>query len=892
MLHARTFKTRYRWTATRTAFGLLSFGASLGAGPRAAAQAPPPAPSTSPGAPGGQANAPPERVQAPRLLEGAEATYPEDAAARRIEATVVLRLTVGADGTVKDAEVVASAGGGFDEAARVAALRLRFAPATRDGRPVTSRILFPYDFRLPSEPAPPLAPARAAPAPPSPAPATSPSTSTGPSVIRPRQVPVEVTVRGRPTEAQRLLQSAEAVAVVDTRRAQTQSSDLGEVMARAQGVSVRRSGGLGSVGRVSLNGLQDDQIRFFLDGVPLELAGYPFGVANVPVNLVERVEIYRGVVPARFGADALGGAVHLVSDAPDETRLSASYQVGSFGTRRVTAAGRYHHDPTGFVAGGSAFFDVARNDYLVDDRKIVDDLGRIRLEAVRRFHDGYRAYGGSVEAGVVDRPWAKRLLLRGFASTYDKELQHNPVMEVPYGEVTYGETVAGATLRYEQPILPSLDLDLVGSYAHRTIYLADKGEWVYDWLGRRTTRRDPPGDELPGEIDGRAHDRTQWQKSGLARATLTLRLAPGHALRLSVAPTFTKRTGDERAQTAPGERDPLTARQELFTLVGGIEHEANTWAMAGAPTGEEHDAARDDRVQNILFAKAYFMRSSSEAVLPGGVFRPLTRDTFHVGVGDSLRFRLFDWLDAKASYELATRLPSPDEIFGDGLLIAPNVELDPETSHNINLGPRLELRRTAVGDISAELNGFLRESEDLIFRVFLHSQGELYSFQFDNVARARALGVESQLGWVSPGRWVSLDGGVTLQDVRNASSAGRFGDFEGDRMPNRPWLFASWGARSRVPRLLTRGDELEPFYVGRYVHEFFRAWESRGVKESKDLVPSQLTHGIGVTYSMRTGFARFSTTIEVQNLTDERVYDFFGVQRPGRTLSLKVTGEM
>src|SRR5262249_19840782 len=129
----------------------------------------------------------------------------------------------------------------------------------------------------------------------------------------------------------------EAVTVVETERAQRESSDLGEVLARTQGIGVRRAGGLGSDTRFSIDGLTDDQVRFFLDGVPLELAGYPFGIANVPVNLIERVEIYSGVVPARFGADALGGAVNLVTD--DDLRghkLAASYEVGSFGTLRLT----------------------------------------------------------------------------------------------------------------------------------------------------------------------------------------------------------------------------------------------------------------------------------------------------------------------------------------------------------------------------------------------------------------------------------------------------------------------------------------------------------------------------------------------------------------------------
>lgn len=881
---------------TKTVSMLLALGVLLGAGGRAVAQEPPSEPSAGTGAP----KPPSAQVQAPQLLEGAEATYPDDARAQRIEAEVDLRLTLSAKGTVTDVEVVGSAGHGFDEAAREAALRFRFAPATRDGRPVASRILFRYKFRLPPEPAPasaaPPEPASTTAAPPEPASATAalpapatatppppPSTSTSPHEAQPRQKPIEVMVRGRQSEAQRLVQSAEAVAVIDTRRAQRQSADLGEVMARTQGVSVRRSGGLGSSTGFSLNGLQDEQIRFFLDGVPLDLAGYPFGIANVPVNLVERVEIYRGVVPARFGADALGGAVHLVTDQRYDTHLSASYQVGSFGTRRLTAAGRYRHDSSGFVAAGSAFFDIARNDYPIDVEE-PDEHGLPRPVTVPRFHDGYLAYGGSAEVGAVDRPWARRLLLRGFVSTYDKELQHNPVMTVRYGEVTYGETAAGATLRYEQPLLPNLELDLLGSYAHRVIDFLDKGQWVYDWYGHRVRFRKPPG-----EIEATPHDQTHWQHSGLARAMLTFRAAPRHTLRLVVAPTFTKRTGDERIQQLPDERDPLSARRELFTLVSGLEVEQSAWSMPGSPEGEARDAARDDRVQNILFVKGYLMHASSEEVLPGNAFRPLAQDKLRAGIGDSLRVRLTEWLYAKASYELTTRLPTPNEMFGNGVVIAPNLELDPETSHNANLGPRLELRRTAVGDVTADINIFLRESDGLIT---LLGNGAFRFLRYENVSNARALGVESQLGWVSPGRWVSLDGGATFQDVRNTSSEGTYGEFEGDRLPNRPWLFASWGARARIPRLLVQADELEPFYVGRYVHEFFRSWESAGREDSKRLVQSQLTHGIGVTYSTRTDLARFSTTFEVQNLTGERVYDFFGVQRPGRTLSLKVTGEI
>ena len=676
----------------------------------------------------------------------------------------------------------------------------------------------------------------------------------------------EVTVAVNRSEAKRLQQSAEAVTVVDTRKAQRQTVDMGEVLARTQGVAIRRSGGLGSEARFSLNGLYDDQIRFFLDGVPLDFAGYPFGIANVPVNLIDRVEVYRGVVPVRFGADALGGAVNLVTDQSYETHLGVSYQIGSFGTHRATVDGRWRHEPTGFVAGGAAFLDVAKNDYEVDV-EVADAQGRLSPATVPRFHDAYLAYGATLEVGVVDQPWARRLTLQAFASTYDKDLQHNLVMTVPYGEVTYGETVYGFTARYDLPIDERLDLELVANYAHRAIDFVDKGQWVYDWYGQRIRER-----RVAGEIESDPTDQTVWDDAGFGRATLTARLAPEHTLRASVSPNYTTRTGDERIQADPNARDPLTAERDLFTLVSGVEYELSLLA---------------DKLNNIAFVKDYVYKASSEEVLPGNIYRE--RDTNHhsLGVGDAFRYQVLPWLYAKASYEYATRLPRPDEVFGDGVLVLANLELQPEVSHNANIGPRIELRDELAGEWTLDINGFLRESDRL---VVLLGNDRFSSYQ--NVYKARSLGIENALTWLSPGRYVGLDGTLTWQDVRNASSSGTFGDYEGDRIPNRPYLFASWGARLRFANMPGAEDTIEPFYAGRYVHGFFRGWESQGLRAFKQVVDTQVTHSGGVSWNFDHYPYRGSATLEIDNFTDAKVFDNFGVQRPGRAFYLKVTGEL
>ncbi|WP_394836411.1 TonB-dependent siderophore myxochelin receptor MxcH [Pendulispora rubella] len=796
-------------------------------------------------------------VQPPELVAFVEAEYPPAALAARREGRVVLRLTLDREGLVIDADVKEPAGYGFDEAARSAALRFRFSPARRGDKPVAARILYTYEFRLPPEPEPPAAP-------------PAPGVEQAPGAPAPRppaaaEVPVEVKVKGL-SEVARLRQSAQAVKVIELEQAQRETADLGEVLARSGGISVRRGGGLGAGTRLSLNGLTDDQIRFLVDGIPLELAGYPFGVANVPLNLVERVEIYRGVVPIRFGADALGGVVNLRTDTEVRgTHGAASYQVGSFGTHRLTFSGHTLDEPTGSFTRVTAFHDYAKNDYPVDVEAVAAN-GRVEPARVDRFHDAYRSTGASVETGLINRPWAKRLLLRAFVTDYAKEVQNNLIMSVPYGEVEYGELTAGATLRYENTFAKNVSVSFVGGYTQNRIWLRDVSQCVYSWFGRCNTMR-PRG----GEVDGIPHDTLTIQHSGFGRLNASWQLHPQHAVRLSLSPTYVTRTGDERRGLNSNERDPLAAQRDLFTLVSGLEYQIDGFG---------------DRLENIAFVKDYLQLARAEEPRPGGFVSRNDRNTHRFGVGNAIRYRFLPWLYGKTSYELATRLPSPNEVFGtNGVIIAANLGLKPETSHNVNVGFTIDTAETRVGAWRFDVNAFLRETDNLI----VLPAGAATS-TYENILSARSLGAETTAGWTSPGEYLALDGNFTYLDFRNTSSEGTFGN-DGDRIPNRPYLLANGSARLQFRRVAASNDEIALVWNTRYVHEFYRSWESLGSRESKQVVPSQLLHSLALTYLVRGNPFILSFTGEVQNLTNEPAYDFIGVQRPGRAFYFKTTAE-
>jgi len=88
------------------------------------------------------------RNRAPRPIYTPEPVYPEKARKEKIKGTVVLSLTVGADGLPHDIKVEKPLGHGLDEKALEAVRQWRFQPALKDGKPVETQISVSIEFKL------------------------------------------------------------------------------------------------------------------------------------------------------------------------------------------------------------------------------------------------------------------------------------------------------------------------------------------------------------------------------------------------------------------------------------------------------------------------------------------------------------------------------------------------------------------------------------------------------------------------------------------------------------------------------------------------------------------------------------------------------------------------
>lgn len=825
---------------------------------------------TGPGSPEAAA-APAMQVIPPQVLTSVQATYPEDALRKGVEGTVTLALIISIGGKVEAADVIEGPSPSLNEAARDAVLQFQFAPALVGGQPTAVRVRYAYEFQLPvsahPDPASPeahVAPAADSEPMPEEAALPAPAFSEHPQPAASVDGEAEVVVKGY-REGDRLRRSSAAVTVVELEQAKRESSDMGTVLARAEGVSVQQVGGLGSQARFNLGGFDDTQVRFFIDGIPLEYQGFALGVQNVPLNLVERVEIYKGVVPIQFGADSLGGAFNLVTDRTSAgARVSASYQAGSFDTHRATASARYLDPQTGLFFKGEGFFDSTDNDYEVDVL-MGDKTGQNTQRTVRRFHDAYSAQGANAEVGIVNADWARRLLLRGFATSYHKELQHNARMTTPYGEAAYGGFASGLSLRHEHDMGLGLSSSLVVGYTYdRSDFVDEPGDCIYSWLAEcRPIRRD-----TSGELRARATNQTLWDHTGYARWNLRWEVTPGHELGLATAPTFFSRAGEEHLITEPDAFRPLSGRRELFKWISGAEYRAKGFG---------------ERLENVLFAKSYLNTAQSDELLSKTVSVDRSVQRVHWGAGDAFRYGFNEWALAKLSYEYSVRLPEPREIFGNGAQVGENLELRPERSHNINLTLLVDYFQTSAGDLDASMTGFYRDAQDLVVLL-----GRAEVFFYENVYRAQVMGIEGAATWVTPGEFLELGANATYQDLRNRADEGLFAQFKDDRIPNKPYLFANGRARLKKKALVQADDELTFTWYSRYVHRFFKNWESVGPDEGRPVIDAQLVHSAVVTYAEKVEAGReISFSLEAQNLTDSKVFDFYGVQRPGRVVFFK-----
>ncbi len=120
---------------------------------------------------------------------------------------------------------------------------------------------------------------------------------------------------------------------------QSQSLSIADVLRTKTGIDIASNGGPGQTTSVFIRGAESDHTLIMIDGVKLNPG--TIGVAaiqNIPLNMVDRIEVIMGPRSTLYGSDALGGVIQIFTRQGETTE--AGWRFGSFNTQELSAS--YH----------------------------------------------------------------------------------------------------------------------------------------------------------------------------------------------------------------------------------------------------------------------------------------------------------------------------------------------------------------------------------------------------------------------------------------------------------------------------------------------------------------------------------------------------------------------
>lgn len=666
----------------------------------------------------------------------------------------------------------------------------------------------------------------------------------------------------------RLKRSAFNAVALDTKALQNSTQNLSEALAQAPGMKIRESGGVGSDMQLMMDGFTGKHIKIFIDGVPQEGVGSSFGLNNIPVNYAERIEVYKGVVPVGFGTDAIGGVINIITKKNrDKWFLDASYSYGSFNMHKsyVNFGQTFR---SGLTYEINVFQNYSDNNYYVDTPVKDFTTGAInkkKIEHVKRFHDTYHNEAVIGKIGFVDKKWADRLMFGFTYSHMYKDIQTGVRQEVVFGgKYRKGYSIMPSLdYRKRDFFVRGLDVVLTANYNKNMTNNVDTSSYEYNWRGEMRPLR------MPGEqsYQNTRSDNNNWNGT----LTANYRIGKAHTFTFNhVINAFRRSNQSLLNEDSEANAIPKETRKNI----SGLSYRL-------MPT-EHWNLSVFGKYYNQFIAGPVATSSAQDDYIR------TTNSVSAMGYGAAGTYFILKSLQAKLSYEKAYRLPTNEEMFGDEDLETGDISLKPENSDNVNLN--LSYNET-FGKHSVYVEGGLiyRNTKDYIQRNISDLSGGKYGATYVNHGRVETKGynISVRYGFAN---WVSVGGNFTQMNVRDNVKTVTSGTNQesltyGARMPNLPYQFANSDVTFYWRNLWKKGNTLSVTYDNLYMHSFPLYSEAVG-SESEFVVPTQFSHNLTLSYGVQNG--RYNISFECRNLTNEKLYDNFSLQKAGRAFYGKV----
>ena len=670
------------------------------------------------------------------------------------------------------------------------------------------------------------------------------------------------------------------VSVIDMNKHANEAANLTQVLKRATGVTIREDGGLGSNFVFRINGLN---AKIYIDGVPMENFGSSMSLNNIPVNLIDRVEVYKGVVPAFLGSDALGGAVNIITKRRARPYLDLSYSYGSFNTHQAAIVGTFTNPKNKLSFRMNAFYNHSDNDYNMYTNEKYNVLIEktvenkyVMLPKAKRFNDAYTSAMGQLEVGFRDVHWADQFYAGLTYSQNHKENQLGASISKVFGGMWSESNYLMPTLSYKKSnfLVDRLYADIFTSYSYDTRYVRDTAMYNYDWSGNWISNY--KGTAPNAQMD------TKYNLSNyLARVNLNYDFDEARNQSLNFNYNFNN--NDQKQYDLIGNYDRSGLPSYLGRHILGLSWQ-NQWF--------------DKRLSNVLAVKYYRMNASKDIderifdannnLISGGIISQKKQGNYY-SMSLASRYRITKDGGWKLSYERAYNLPSMTALYGDGINTISNWDLKPERSDNINTGFYYNTYINQDHFLNVDVTGFYRLADNYINSRAVMQNGNAF-FQSYNEEGVKLYGFEAEVKYGFKDLLsVTLNGSydkATYNKKYTDDSRQQISINYGKQLINRPWVYGNADISLIQNNWFQKGSRIQLSYLYQYTHWFYLTESDQGSLESKDLIPSQNVHSAVLSYAWDRN--KYNVSFEARNLTDERAYDNFRLQRPGRAFYVKL----
>lgn len=662
----------------------------------------------------------------------------------------------------------------------------------------------------------------------------------------------EVTVTGK-SEARQTRERAIPISVISMEDMKGIVGNISDVLSKTAGMQVRMSGGEGSSSRLSVRGLEGKRIGYFMDDLALNDNNEAIDINDIPIDFIERIEIYKGVVPARLGGSSIGGAVNFVMKEFPARYADASYTYGSFNTHKANFT--FRRNKNGYKGSIGGYYTHADNDYRME-------LPLQKGRYINRDHDGYEklTIGGTF---VSTRWWFDEVEFEGIFITSKKEIQ-GIEYNIQEAESHSKIGVFNNHINKQDFLLEGLRLDMNNALTYSVYQFRDTAKTRYDWDGTPYA----PVSAYGGEING--YNSNNKTITVFQRTNFEYVINTQHSVNLSSQYRFARGIPEDTLRSKiVGYQTAFNSK--IHNWVAGLSYEFST------PNG---------KFTNMLTGRFYYYNMQTQLIpnlgVNGNTPELIRNKKSDFGFSEAVRYRFTPEFLVKASVAYDVRLPSEQELIGDGFLIEPAGNLNPEHNTSFNLGLMYDNNKSN-NRFQLEVNAFAMYLKDMI-----RLTGGTLQSKFENFGKMRTLGAELEVKW-DAARWLYLWGNITYQDLRDTRKYQPGSTVEnptkGDRVPNIPYFFANAGIELHRENFFGgKGQNTRLFADCSYVDEYFYDFEQSIYQERR--IPQATTLNAGVEHSFcnRTVFIK----LQMNNITGEQVFSEFNRPLPGRNFSVKL----